>query len=554
MNDPLNMLRLGLRPFSFGLSAPEAISDPSCMTRAWGQVLSQHGSAGLTVDTPSIMANITGFRQKGRVDGFRELKYVCQGIGIVDQHGWSIIADDRLRNRVFELVERLPETHRHFRCFQALLLSFWYFPLNDKQTSTDAKAGWVELRKWLRAAHKRIAQSSEFKPPWFGALTKHQVLLSDQPCEGFGKALLSGDAGPLNEAKNSLSISDSSWVLEEAVVAQIRAGCSLSNERFNASLSKFLDIGMGRSGVPLGERLRTRSVSLLVSRYAQCQHRPEHPALRDAAVAAIGNPWLQRTNWDTWVVDAHGKPDPDAREMVNRWLNRRLVTDFFELLSDGGAGDGRRVNYWLRYATVIEQMWFALGSDTRKRRDEHFKEFRVRAQGLMLSLDGTTADNNAFVMRVGRYLIVEFGAKGNAMYVFEWHALDDSLRSVLDHCNVFPAIHIDKLKPKNHSDRLIHRDSGGEEWEHKFDAYLIPRLNYRPGEPLRQVGVRSVRANAFSQEEWNYFVRSHHLIVEDNRSKKGALWVFGVKQSIPVIAKLEGWGFTRREPRGWFKE
>ena len=555
MNAPLNMLRMGLGPFASGLRAPESISDPSDMVRARQQVHREHGGAGIVANSRSIMSAIASFRRAGKVDGFRDLKYVCLGMGAIDPQGWCAIAEDRLRNRVAELVEGQSEMRRRIRCFQALLSSYWTFPINGKQASEEAKAGWRELRSWLRAERERIVKSKEPKPPWLAALTKHIALLTDQPCEKFGAALLRGDPTELSDAMESLAIPSDSWVLEEAVIAQMRAGCALNDEAFKSTLQNLINTGTGRGGVDLGESLRLRCVSLLVSRYAKCPEPPEHMALRDAAVSIVGNPWLRRANWDAWVVDARGKPDDQSREMVNGWLKRRLITDFFELLSVDGTGDSRRVDYWLRFEPAIEDMWFALGSDAQYRRGEQFNDFRNRAKGRLLDLDGTTADNNAFVMRVGRYLLVEFGAKGNAMYVFEWDSLGQPLLDSLTSGTARASIHIRTIRGSKNIERMIHGDSAAQTWEQKFDAYLVPRIGHRPSDPPRRVvAVRRVREEAFTQLTWDFFARTHGLQVEDNRSKQGARWVLGVEQPNHVAVQLEAWGFRRREPRGWFKE
>lgn len=554
MKASLDMLRMGLRPFASGLKAPDSISDSSSISRARQQVHREHGGAGIAADTRSIMATIASFRRSGKVETFRDLKYVCLGMAAIDPQGQCAIADVMLRVRLRELVEAQTEIHRRIRCFQALLSSYWAFPLNGKQTSVEATAGWRELRSWLRAERERILKSLESKPSWFAALTKHAALLTEQPCEKFGAALLRGDTAELRDAMEALAIPSDSWVLEEAVIAQMRAGCDLSDEAFKAMLPDLVNIGTGRGGVELGESLRLRCVSLLVSRYARCLERPEHMALRDAAVSVVGNPWLRRANWDAWVVDVGGKPDHQSREMVNGWLKRRLITDFFELLSADGTGDSRRVDYWLRFEPSIEDMWFALGSDAQYRRGEQFSDFRNRAQGRLLDLDGTTADNNAFVMRVGPYLLVEFGAKGNAMYAFRWDSLGQPLLDTLTSGRARSSVSIYRLKDSNKIQRLIHRDSTGQTWEQKFDAYLLPRIG-RPDDASRMVNVvPRVRPKGFSQDAWTAYVRTHGLRVVDNRAKQGALWVLGVEQSNDVVSQLKSWGFQCRFPRGWFKE
>ena len=563
MNAPLAMLRMGLGPFASGLRAPDSLSDPSSMARARAQVHREHGGAGIVADARSIMATIASFRRSGKVEGFRDLKYVCLGIGAIDQQGWSALGDSKLRGCVAELVEGQAEMRRRIRCFQALLSSYWAFPLNGKQAGEEAKAGWRELRIWLRAERERILKSKEPKPPWFAALTKHAALLADQPCEKFGAALLRGDSAELRDAMESLAIPSDSWVLEEAVIAQMQSGCSLTDEPFKATLPNLLDIGTGRGGVALGESLRVRCVALLVSRYSRCGERPEHMALRDAAVSIIGNPWLRRSSWDAWVVDARGQPDGASREMVNGWLKRELIKNFFELLSVDGTGDSRRVDYWLRFEPSIEEMWFALGTDAQNQRGEAFTEFKRRAKGRLLDLDGTTADNNAFVMRVGRYLLVEFGAKGNAMFVFDWDSLGKPLLDTLTSGKERATIHIRTIRDSVNIERLIHRDSAAQTWEQKFDASLVPRIGRRPSDAPRRVGgvrraqpevVRQVQAQVFSQDTWSFFARNHGLRVEDNRSRQGALWVLGAEQPSYVAEQLAAWGFRRREPRGWFKE
>ena len=149
MNAPLNILRAGLGPFASGLRAPETISDPSDMVRARQQVHREHGGAGIVANSRSIMSAMASFRREGKVDGFRDLKYVCLGIGVIDQKGWCAIAEDRLRNRVGELVVAQSEMRRRIRCFQALLSSYWTFPINGKQVSDEAKAGWREFRSLM---------------------------------------------------------------------------------------------------------------------------------------------------------------------------------------------------------------------------------------------------------------------------------------------------------------------------------------------------------------------------------------------------------------------
>ncbi len=165
--------------------------------------------------------------------------------------------------------------------------------------------------------------------------------------------------------------------------------------------------------------------------------------MRDLAIHHIGNPWLKRASWDAYVKN------DDARQMIDSWLKRRLITDFFALLSEDGSADQRRLNYWLRFEPVIQDMWFVLGHHARFASSTDFIVMRKRMEGRLHYLSGQgPAFNNAFLMKIGPYLVVEFGVSGNATYIFhaEDSGIDFSRRD----------IGLSQLKSKNHVGRLIH--------------------------------------------------------------------------------------------------
>lgn len=540
----LDKLRAGLaKSFVGGASSQEAWSDPDEMARARQRVHHDHGGAGMVADTRSILASVAEFKKSGEIGKFRDLKYVCLGIGALDSSGWSVLADEGLRSTVARAAERQEAAHRRLRCFQALLSSYFSFPLNGKEASAESATGWRGLRGWLRAERDRILKLLDFTPPWLETLLRHPELLTNQPCDKFGGDLLRGDASSLNDARSGLAIPDTSWVVEEAVFSQMKAATELMDVQFKSVLPDLLGIAMGRAGVSIGEGLAIRCVAVLVSRYARCRDRPEQPALRDAATSKIGNPWLRRGHWDAWVR-VGDRPDDQAREMVFFWLKERLVADFFELLSADGINDKRRVDYWMRFVPFVEDMWFALGSSASSRRSGQFREFRERAKGRLLSLAGTTADNNAFVMRIGAYLAVEFGAAGNAFYLFRWDRLGsdmlDSLNSGLEN----EGIHINGLKDDGSVAKLHHRDSpvALKSWEQKFDDKLVKLLGKTPEKRPACV------------PELEVLVADGRFKVVDLRDAGGALGVYEPERSSHLAKKLQALGFTYRAGRGWFKE
>ena len=544
MNLALNLLKMGLaRSFTSGVKNPEAWADAVEITRAHRRVLKEHGGAAMDVDPRSILSAIADFRRSGRAEGFRDLKYVCLGVGVVDAKGWCVLADEKLRTSLSQMVEKQPSFHRRLRCFQALLSSYWMFPLNAKGTSQTAIDGWVSLRSWLRAEYARLVAKLDHKPPWFETLSKHVELLSNQPCEKFGSDLLRGDPSALNAVVDGLSIPRDSWVIDEAVFAQINAGAGLKDDAFKAHLPDLLSIATGRSGIQIVEGLKIRCIACLISRYARCSTRPEQPFLRDAATSTIGNPWLRRSNWDAWVRH-NSAPDDQAREMVFGWLKGRLITDFFELLSADGVNDGRRLAYWLRFAPVVEDMWFALGTSSSSRHGDQYRDFRERAKGRLLDLEGTTADNNAFVMRIGAYLAIEFGAGGNAFFLFKWDTLPKHLLAALTSGRARQGVFRGDLKHEKHEVKLRHVDSpvALKSWEQKFDDSLKSLLGKVPDKsPACVPALEDIIVEAGVHSG-------------DFRNSGGALWIYTEERTSALARQLKSMGFSYRQGRGWYKE
>lgn len=554
----------------------EAWTDEQATKRMIGQVRAAFDTPAPVSDPRAISASVAAFRRTGSVASFRDLKYVCLGAGSPDERGRAIISDERLRERLFVVADAEGDPRRQIKCLQALLRGYWNFPLHADQTDEAAIAGFRELGVWLERKRRSLGKLAGRKPSWMASLGEHSNLLGSEPCERYGPSLLRGDASLLRSAVELLAIPSDSWVMQEAVYSQITSATKLRDEDFKSVLDKLLSIATGKVGVFVPKSLQIKCVALLVARYSRCSATTEQMALRDAAVAVIGNPWLRRASWDAAVVDSKGRPDDGAREMINGWLKRRLIGDFFELLSADGAGDTRRLDYWLRFEPFVEEMWFALGPDAQSRKGEEFDDFRHRARGHLLDLDQTTADNNAFVMRIGEYLAVEFGAKGNAFYLFRWETISSTLSQKLLSGKERSSVSVHGLKNRNHIDRLIHRDSesAGLTWEQKFDGVICPLIGRRPNEPARRLGQatkakvtkavpKRVVASAsgadglsssVSMADLAKFAVNWGIRIEDLRSKGGALWVRSDDRITAVAYALRRWGFNYKTGKGWWKE
>lgn len=595
MTDALTDLRRRIHDALHGaVPKAETWTDPEKkMAGIATRVNDDHGGAGIPAPTASILATVNSFRRSGIINSFRDLKYVCLGVGLVDQNGLSVLTDSRLINMVFGMAENEPEPRKRFRCFQALLSSYWTMRLQDESVlGFSPNSSWQTLRLWLDAEASRLLRLEDRKKyPWFAALERHADLLSPEPCARFGQALLTGDSSEFDDAIKSLAIPAGSWVFDESIAARIRAATALPDDDFKARLEQLLIFSSGTERLHFSKSLQRRCVARLVSRFAKCADRSENTALRTAALDTIGNPWIYRAHWDAWVIDNQGQPDNEAREMVYSWLKRRLISDFFTLLSVNETGDPRRLDYWLRFEPYISDMWFALGTDARRRNTPEFRDFRKTAKGRLLVLTDSTADNNAFVMHIGKYLAVEFGATGNAFFLFKWESLDEKLAKTLSPDPDTRGVSLNDLKAPVNCEvlqqceaRLTHMDSAERTWEQKFDEKLFPMLGVSPldpkpssippfevptkpppnvpkplppADPARQqptVKPTPPSTNEWTPIRWHEFVETHKLTILDNRPKKGSLWVLGESVSRDVKQQLTAWGFRCRPPRGWYKK
>jgi len=179
-------------------------------------------------------------------------------------------------------------------------------------------------------------------------------------------------------------------------------------------------------------------------------------------------------------------------------------------------------------------------------------------------LDGQGSPyNNAFIMKIGSFMVVEFGVTGNATYVYNAQDLKlDSMRRDV-------AIHA--LKARNHVARLIHKKA---DWEASFDAWLLPRVGWKP--ETRAAGssrsvdayLRPAAAATVSEPQRppappravqsivavTELIRTYRLDFRDSRLTSGGFWILHDDSDVMLNEKLLRLGFQYRARRGWWKE
>lgn len=531
------------------------------MTQALRQVRSAFDSAAVESDPRSSALALSRFRKNGRFANFIELKYGCFGVGLPIMWGnneWSILGDEELLRQLLKLVDVERKQPRRFRkCYQGLMHSYFSYPVLDEEAEQVVK-NWHILRRFL-GNRRELALSATNTPSWLAMLDKHANLLSSKACEPYAADLLQGNKKQLEIAAEGIGIGPTSWLWQEAIITTVKTATEIDSDAdFRNKVDTLLNLLVSsESNHPLSESVLLRCFALILIRYAKGTDKPEHPRLRDLAVQHIGNPWLKRAVWDAYVNN------DNARKMVDGWLKRRLITDFFAVLSEDGAADQRRLNYWLRFEPVIEDMWFALGPHARDANTTDFREMRKRMEGRLHYLSGQASSfNNAFLMKIGEFLVVEFGVTGNATYIF--NAGDSKIDFSKREMNIY------RLKGKNHVGRLIHMS----DWEYTFDQWLCPRIGWHP-KTGKQPVVATVHTSAHSSASSaaKQFAQHHptsrtlgdikqvfdlikqlNIEYEDNRSKGGPFWIRTGNKNVYLNDRLSRMGFRYTANKGWWRE
>jgi EH_Signature domain len=508
-------------------------------------------------DGRSVAESVLRFRESRQLSNHREIKYVCIGAS-QEFSGWSLLEDRELLGILLERAAS-GSNHQRLRYFMCLLGSYWSFRRDENESSAAAKIGWLSLRGWLQAQQRDLAHAVKPKPLWFTTLQEHANLLGEEPCKRYAQELLNGVSVSLNEALQNLGVGSDSWLRNEAIYAAMQAAAELTDNHFQSRLQHLIDAASGKTEFRLSRNISIRCLALLVSRYAACRSTPEHIPLRDASISFIGNPWLHRAAWDAYVLDQAARPDDKAREMVNGWLKVRLIKDFFGLLSEDRLADSRRLNYWLRFEPIIQDMWFALGADSLSDPRKDYAEFRQRANGRLLDLVGATpTSNNAFLMHLGEYLVIEFGITGNACFVYRYDRLPPRIKHRLTSADLRGMVDIAELKARGREARLLHNGS----WEPNFDAAICPLLRFIPSVLVDFLTSRRAvplkpgpdRMPSFSRPAFDEFRSRHRLEVDDLVAKGGCLWVRTDAADTQVSDRLKSWGFTYRPAMGWWRE
>lgn len=481
------------------------------------------------------------FRETGELDDLASTRAVC--FGAVERFGQHapLVEDLQRFPRVLEGADRYVDEPRRFRrCYRGLLHSYFAYDGEHEQTPTAGRHNWQKLRHYLQARRAAI-RAEGFQPEWVVAIDNHYNLLTEAPADRYGQDLLEGCHDAVEQIKARLDISDASWLMRKLIIAQIQAATRESDEQFRRRVQTLLNLLSGH------ELLEDEGLTLILDRYSAITAPALHMGLRDHSVERWGNPWLER-NTPKW-----SRVKKQARSLVTTCLKIDLIKQFFEVLAEDRGTDSRRLKFWLKYHEAIDDMYFALGPQMRESRAADTRRLRDKMGDHLLTLERPgTPRNNAFIMNIGEYVLIEFGAKSNAAYVYRRNALPFALRGSVAGDGT-------GLKGGSPVERLLHID-GGERWEDKFQSAL-QRLGIRPssvrdapGRRTQATGLRADAVASVTRRRVRDYCVANGIPFRDRTEAGGNFRVEHDLRSGPIASVLESWGFIHSDRGFWWRK
>jgi len=505
------------------------------------------------VNQQGIAVAVIDYLKTQQLPTYRDTKYVC--FGVTSSYGMplrKVIEHDTLFPKLLDQVAGLQNEPRKFRrCYQGLLKGYLRYP-GLQSDHAVGRSNWLALRDFL-AQHCKLLRKQKPVMEWAQALYEHRNLLGDEPCKPYGKALLTGDMSIVEELKNRLGIDDDTWVMNELVLSHIQAATALKDDDFKLQVMPLVQL---MEKHPL---LITRGLALLLKRYEACLDRTEHHTLRDAVLREWKSPWME-ANKPLW----HAQVGETATEMVSLWLKKRTIRDFFELLQTDGQADRQRMEFWLNYAEAIEEFWLALGTFSFDSQQADYKRIRSQMEGRCMRLGGGTQNHdNAFLMKIGNYVFIEFGKRNNACHIFQ----SDNLPFKQGQSSVMgTSAGLKNISHPGWRKKLSHFEG----WQQDFREFLRIAANAVPNKnvtspdnktPHTWASTRSsvsktkpkpeIQNTLLNIEQLQSICSSFNLHIDDHRDKGGALWV-RASSTHQISNVLKNMGFRFHDGRGWW--
>ena len=467
-------------------------------------------------------------------NGFSSLSHarlLCNGcIQSLGDSNYRLIEDPNRFINLLEYVGNYYKQTRPFRrCYRRLLNAYFLYDPQGAIFKKNGASNAEKLRHFL-SEHQTDIKTPDFNPDWIAALADHKNLLTDNPCARYGLEALHGDRSAFNDICKRLEIIDTSWLVGHLVLSACDAAVEQGDDKFKDYIIPlirllkehplYVNIGLGK----------------LLNRYVKCTDQSINIDLREYAVQCWGNPWLPETK-DNWQHCS-----TTARDMITGWLKRHLLREFFSILSQDGAANTRRVDFWELYCEDPQGMFFALGPAAYYKRNERFIAFIKDADGLCRKLDGgKSEDEHACIMQFKNLEVIEFSLKNNSTYFYKTQHNNRPYNLQNPRLEVGSLIKGVGLKGGGESfvGRRSHSNNGkdaSKKWEQNF-AEAMQATSASIREFCRKYKCDYVPASRTGSNEW---------IMETKSSEEWNSY---------DIAVLLGWGFLQSaNKKGWYRE
>lgn len=492
----------------------------------------------------SILDLLRRVRATNIVTSFQDIRTLCSGITLIDNQDNYCLLKDSNSTLLLMLLSKVDE-YRNYN--SKYLLLFWgllqsYFHYQDPEDQDWYAKGsyppnWINLRRYLKKNLGLLPFQEGLLYEWLELLRKNENLFEQNPCDQYGVNLLLGKTKIFEQFQTQLMINDQSWISNAMIQGQIRSSVLMENIDFLMVLPKVILL-LKNHPVFADEGLAS-----VLTRYYKIPDQNKHPELLELANSRWRNPLLEK-NKTNWM-----RVEEPVQEMVRRWIKIQYIQEFFEILTDGAAS-ADRANFWLKYVNDITDMWFALGSIANSKNRQEIQKIKENMVGRVLKLH-SAPENNAFMMKIGSYVFIEFGITGHACYIFQAKSLPFSENAIevrADSSGLKNAAHI------GYVDKLNHQGSWQEVFKNKILRLTKLTPTYKP---------ESYRAHQSNKTKVDPFLnispllkelQEKGLLLEDNRSQGGAFWVKADNLDPKTNLKLQSHGFTYKPGRGWWRE
>lgn len=332
---------------------------------------------------------------------------------IREQSGATVLGSRRFGELLTTYEEEAKRGDLWRLTWHGLLYSYFnYDPTTGKDEAT--KNGWQALRAFLERTWPLIDRQAgrELVPDWVGVLRQEHELLSVAPVERYSRAYLRGETEATDRLAQDLGIPQSSWFWHALVLGAVKRATADSDAEFRRHIPQLLKLLQGRPG------FRDEALEAILTRYHACKGAPPDERLRDFVCQPTvwRNPKLK----DAGIATAWNRVPDAVWQMVLGWVNERNLKDFFDILAARNKADSGRLAFWSKYLKQITWTRLVFGRDTMalKRVNSEVRDLIAREEGAYAELTNKP-EVDAFMMQIGRQLIIEFSKKPNACYVYQ---------------------------------------------------------------------------------------------------------------------------------------